>query len=200
MNRHQGVRWFGFVAALFCASAQADTKDKPAESKSAEKTAAYVGGVAITLQELDEQILKSDMKLAQQFYDARRAALDDIIIERALAKDAEAKGVPIKAFIEQSIAAKAKPVTDADVEAFFNANQARMGGKTLDQMSTQIKTYLESQGQTAARAALLEEIRSKTEIRVTLDPPRADVKVAANDPVKGPEGAKVTIIEFSEFQ
>jgi protein-disulfide isomerase len=35
---------------------------------------------------------------------------------------------------------------------------------------------------------------------VLLDPPRQEVAVAANDPVKGPANAPITIIEFSDYQ
>jgi acetyl-CoA synthetase len=41
---------------------------------------------------------------------------------------------------------------------------------------------------------------AKAKVQITLDAPRVEVKVAANDPAKGPADAKVTVVEFSEFQ
>ena len=43
-------------------------------------------------------------------------------------------------------------------------------------------------------------MKSKNNVTTTLDPPRVPVTVAANDPVKGPAGAPVQIVEFSDFQ
>ena len=47
---------------------------------------------------------------------------------------------------------------------------------------------------------LLANIKTKHDVRINLDPPRVPVTVAANDPVKGPAGAPVQILEFSDFQ
>ena len=49
------------------------------------------------------------------------------------------------------------------------------------------------------RAKYLDELKSKTSVRVMLDPPR-QVVAAANSPAKGPAKAPVEMIEFSDFQ
>ena len=43
--------------------------------------AAYVGGEPIMMADVDAKALKTNMKLAQSIYDARRAALDEIIMD-----------------------------------------------------------------------------------------------------------------------
>ena len=43
-------------------------------------------------------------------------------------------------------------------------------------------------------------LKKEAGIEIYLDPPRSDVKIAANDPKKGPEGAPITLVEFSDFQ
>ena len=169
---------------------------KPAK----EDIAAYIGDSPVTLKELDAKVLKTNMKLAQSLYDARRAAVDDIVIDRALADEAKSKNVSVDQLLKEKIAAKATPVTDADVNAYYETNKARMGGKTLEQVGPQIKNYLASQKEGVARTALLNELKGAAKVRITLDVPRIDFQLSANDPVKGPPTAKVTIIEFSDFQ
>ena len=43
-------------------------------------------------------------------------------------------------------------------------------------------------------------IKAKHEVKIHLDPPRVSVTIAANDPTKGPAGAPIQILEYSDFQ
>jgi len=188
------------VAVLACGVASVQAQDDAKAKKADPGVAAYIGGEPILMQDVDAKALKTDMKLAQSMYDARRAALDGIIMERLLAKEAAAQNITVDQLVEKRIAEKTKPVTDADVETFFNGNSARMGGRTLEQVGPQIKSYLEGQNAAEARKTVLDEVKKTADIKVTLDTPRAEVIVAANDPVQGPPDAKVTIAIYSEFQ
>lgn len=191
---------YAALGAFGGSAAWAQTPAKPEAPKAEPGVAATIGGKPVTIQELDAKALKTDMKLAQSLYDARRAALDQVLMERLLGEDAAAQKITVDELILKRVAEKATPVTDADVEAFFKANSARMGGKTLEQVSPQIRNQLTTQKQNEARSSILTQLKEKADVKISLDPPRADVIIAANDPVKGPKDAKVTIVEFSEFQ
>jgi hypothetical protein len=188
------------LSALGGAAAWAQAPAKPDAPKPDPGVAATISGKPVTMQELDAKALKTDMKLAQSLYDARRAALDQVMMERLLGEDAAAQKITVDELVKKRVAEKSKPVTDADVEAYYKANSARMGGKTLEQVSAQIRPFLTSQQETDAKNNLLAELKVKADVKITLDAPRADVVTAANDPVKGPKDAKVTIHEYSDFQ
>ena len=191
---------FGLSGGLLCGSlalAQEPAKQAPPKEPG---VAAYIDDKPVTTAELDEKILKSNMKLAQSLYDARKAAVDQVVLDRAFAKEAAEKKVSVDEIVKAKVTEKAKPATDDEIKAYFDANQARMGGKPLEQMSGQIKNFLVGQRETEARNALLADVRKSAKVRVLLDAPRVEVAVAPNDPAKGPAGAKVTIVEFSEFQ
>lgn len=190
------LAWIGAVGITGAISAGQDAK----KDAKASNVAAYLGDAPITIEELDAKVLKTNMKLAQDLYNARRAAVDEVILDRALAGDAKAKGVTVDQLLKEKIASKASPVTDADVSAYFESNKGRMGGKTLEQVSGQIKNYLVSQKETEAKNIVLNEIKNASKVRITLDAPRADFTVAANEPMKGSPNAKVTILEYSEYQ
>jgi len=162
--------------------------------------AAVVNGQKITTAELDERALGTNMKLAQSLYDARKSVLDDLIMERLLAEEAKSKGVSAEDLLDEKINAKATPVTDDDVQRYYDANKARIKNRTLEQVAGQIRTYLENQNRTAAKATVLAELKAGAGVSVLLDAPRAIVKVADNDPYKGGKDAKVTVVEFSDFQ
>jgi len=198
-TRHLPLAWaiLGVVLSEAAGAEPAAKSDKPGDKAN---VAAYVGSEPILIEDLDAKALKTNMKLAQSLYDARKAALDQVIMERALASEAGSKGVSVEKLIQERIAEKTKPVTDQDVENYFNANSARMGGRTLEQASAQIRSMLSSQQETAARQELLAQLKEKAGVRITLSPPRMEVTIAANDPTKGPPTAKVTIVEFVDYQ
>jgi len=162
--------------------------------------AATIGGEVISLRELDERVLKTNMKLAKSLYDARRTALDEVILEKALASEASAGGMTVDQLVRKRVADKIAPVTNTDIEAYFNANKARLRGRTLEQTTGQIRSMLVSQRKSAAKKSLLAEVKKNTIVKIKLDAPRAQVAVAANEPSRGPATAKVTIVEFSDFQ
>ncbi len=185
-----------FVGTVAWAQALA----RPDATKAEPGVAATIGGKPVTLQELDDKALKTDMKLAQSLYEARRNALDLVLMERLLGEEATAQKITVDELILKKVAEKATPVTDEDIDEFYKAKRARMGGKTLEQVSGQIRNQLTSQKQNEARSNLLTQLKEKADVKMYLDPPRADVVTSANDPIKGPKDAKVTIHEYSEFQ
>ncbi len=190
---------FGLSGVFFCGlMALAEEPAKPASKDAG--VAAYIDDKPVTTAELDEKILKTNMKLAQQLFDARKAAVDQVVLDRAFAKEAAEKKVSVDEIVKAKVAEKAKPVTDDEIKAYFDANQARMQGKTIEQMSGQIKNFLAGQREGDARNNLLAEARKNAKVRMVIDAPRVEVAIAANDPSEGAKDAKVTVVEFSDFQ
>ena len=161
--------------------------------------AAQVGDYSITLDVLDERARAVDMTAYQALYDARRQALDLMISDRLLTLEAEARGITKEALITE-LDQEFQPPTTEQVEAFYNQNKATMRNQPLDKVGGQIQNYLANQSRQLAMKRLLASIKAKHDVRINLDPPRVPVTVAANDPVKGPAGAPIQILEFSDFQ
>jgi hypothetical protein len=188
------------LSMLMGAGVWAKSEGEADTTKAEAGIAAYIGGKAITVADVDARALGTNMKLAQSLYEARQEALNQIIMEQLLAQEAAAQGTTLEALIEKRLAENTQPVTDADVEAFYNANSARMRGQPLEAMSERIRQYLVSQRSGEGRQRLLDELKRKSDVRITLEPPRVNVVIAANDPVQGPADAKVTIVEYVDFQ
>jgi hypothetical protein len=163
------------------------------------EVAARIGDQTISVKDLDGQLQKSNPQAFQAFYDARRAALEQLIAERILEAEAASRGVTPEQ-LQQEIVAGVGAVSDADVENFFNQNKARMGDRTLDQLREQIRNYLVGTNRQRAYGDFIGKLREKKGVQILLEPPRADVKIADSDPVKGPAGAPVQIVEYSDFQ
>ena len=94
--------------------------------------------------------------------------------------------------------AKAPAVTDQEVTAFYEQNKARVGNQTLEQLTPRIRTHLEQEKKQQVWTQYINGLRDQAKVVVLLAQPR--VKVAADGPARGPQGAPVTIVEFSDFQ
>ena len=174
-------------------------------AQSPSDVAARIGGRAVTVKELDEQWRKADAadqsETIQKLYDGRRNALEAIVAEMLVAEAAKTRGLSAEAYVQSEISKRVKPVADADVAAFYQANIGQMEGRALTVMAPAITRYLTEQQENEARLALVNELRkSGPTVRVMMEAPRFDVDLEDSDPSIGNPKAKVTIVEFSDFQ
>lgn len=186
------------ITLLACSSS-------PAQQATGTEAAARVGDRTITLKDLEERWKKENAaehaEAIQKVYDGRRAALDAIIADMLVAEAAKAKGITPEAFTQAEIAKRARKIADRDVVTFYQANVSQMQGRSLEQMSPAITRFLQEQEDNSARLALVAELRKAgPAVRVLLDPPRATIPLEAADPAVGTTAAKITIVEFSDFQ
>lgn len=192
------------VTALACADAQTAPAGQTAPPQNPDTVVAEVGGRAITLQELDERWQAMDpaerARVTQLLYQNRRNVLDQIVGDVLIENAAKTAGLPVEQYLQQEIEKRRQPVTDADLQQFFEANKDRAQGRTLEQLRDPIRDFLASQRQQQARAQLVDDLKKASPARVMLDPPRQTVEIAAHDPVLGPAGAPITIVEFSDYQ
>ena len=194
---------------LFCAalvvltacSSSAQQARRPAPNE----VVATVGSKSITLAEVDDKALEAPAsnfsgKLSQALYDARRMALDEMIASSLMDEAARSEGIDRAALVEKEITKKVGTPSDAEISAWFQANQARVQGRSLEEVRQPIRNFLTQERMQAVRTKYIEDLRSKTAVRVMLDPPRQKVAMAANSPARGPADAPIQIVEFSDFE
>lgn len=173
------------------------------------ETAAEVEGKTISMSELEDaaedQLEQVEMQLIQcqrqaqtSRYEALNSVLQQMVRERLLEKEAEEAGQSVEDYRAAELESSIEEVTEEDVQAFYDQNKARIGNRTLEQVASQIRQYLENQRRQQAEAAFYGELESKYDVAYMLEPPR--IEVAADGPAKGPEDAPVTIVEFSDFE
>jgi protein-disulfide isomerase len=102
--------------------------------------------------------------------------------------------------VAQEITAHVAAVTQADIDAFIDANRSRIPGDPKA-LTGQIRAYLEHQRTTERRTAFVSTLRQKSSVAVHLAPPPVFRAEVASDgfPTRGPAQAPVTIVEFSDF-
>jgi len=183
-----------------CSAASGDSgKGKTATTGSA-SVAAKVGETTISLQDVDAKAASNLMKVRQQEYEFRQAALDDMINDQLFEREAKAKGVAKDDLVKTEISSKVSEPTQPEIDSYYEQNKARMGGQTKEQIGPQIAAMLKSQKMSGVQQDYLKSLRAKYGVKVMLEPPRVQV-AADDDPSRGgPADAPITIVEFSDFQ
>jgi protein-disulfide isomerase len=165
----------------------------------AEKGAvAIVDGTPISNDDLEALIQGQLMELRQQEDQLRRQALDELVSQILIQREAEARGVSVEELVEAEVTSRAT-VTPEEAKAFYEANKARFGAATEEQAIEQIVQGLGRQRERERRAAFAGELEVKYPVKVLLEPFRVPVDMASA-PVRGNPDAPVTIVEFSDFQ
>jgi protein-disulfide isomerase len=180
-------------------------KKSKAESPQAPaaEVVAYVEGAEISLASVDESIQNRLAKIRTEEYNLRRAALDQMIDEALLENEAKARGISVDELIKTEIDEKAGEVTDQEIQRYYDANKARnrsIQGKSLEQVSPQIRQALEQQKAAARRQAYTAELKAAGDVKVMLQPPRAEVSVPDGEPAKGAADAPIVMVLFSDYQ
>lgn len=173
---------------------------RASEESSSTSIVARVGDQSITLQEVDERAISSNMSAYQKLHEVRSAAVEALIADKLLSQEARRRGISKEELVEEEITEKIAAVTDADVRTFYDQNRGRLGGQSFEQIGEQIRRYLENEAKQQAHQSFVGTLKENAEIDITLEPPRAPVSVASNEPAKGPSDAPVTLVEYSDFQ
>ena len=198
------MRHLGITTALLLLLACSAPAQQPPPATGAE-TAARIGTRAVTMKEIEDRWRESNpvehAQATQAIYDGRKAALDSIVADMLIEQAAKTAGVNAEQYTQQEVAKRLKPVSEADVLAFFQQNQGQMQGRGVNVMAPAIRRFLDDQQRESARLALVAELRKGgPAVSLLFDAPRQPVAVAADDAALGPANAPVTLVEFSDFQ
>jgi len=191
------------LALGFClpaCSAQDKKGTKAGTHEDSSEVLARVNGKPITAGEVhaeaSDQFELLEREYLQRKHEIAETQVKKMVQDRLLDAEAAARGVS-----KDKVLAEIKPadVTDADAEAFYEKNRAQMPPRPKESLIPQIKTYLQQTGQQEARDKYFKTLEAKYKVDYLIEPMR--VEVAANGfPARGPAGAPVTIVEFSDFQ
>jgi protein-disulfide isomerase len=177
-------------------SAAAATADLPPDT-----VVATVGGAKITAKELDEKIAAQLAQIDEQRHNARKQGLENLINERLLKAEAKKRDMTEEALVKSEVEDKVSAPGEDEIKKFYEANQARMGGMSFEQMHDRLAQYLSNNPKQQKFREFITKLREQSGVKVTLPtPPKPRKQVAATGPTRGPADAKVTIIEFSDFQ
>ena len=173
---------------------------EPTEKK-VSAVAARIDGQVVTVQELEKALAPQLAKLGEQRYQLMQSKLEELIADRLLEREAKRRGITLEALFEAEVLSKIPEVNDEEVSAFITQNKSRLRGEDAE-LRPKVKEYLTNEKVNQQRLVYLASLRQATKVEIFLEEPEA-VRVTVKTEgafVKGSKDAKVTMVEFSDFQ
>ncbi|MFH1728209.1 MAG: thioredoxin domain-containing protein [Pseudomonadota bacterium] len=162
--------------------------------------AAIVDGEAISLAELDKNISSKLYRFEERIYSMKIEALDEIINEKIIEKEAQAKNTTQEKLLEE--AANNIKVDQKELDEFYERFKNRLAG-TEEEKKERLTAIFKRKKEREIKTQFIEELRKSHKIEILLTPPPlpvADIKAEEYSPYIGKKDAPVEIIEFSEFK
>jgi protein-disulfide isomerase len=138
-------------------------------------------------------------QINNQIYTAKKRAVDALIADQLLNQEAQKRGISREQLLQQEVEAKIEPPTDAEIEQLYNANKARVGNKTLEELKPAIAQQLKASKTQQRQQEFVRSLRKAAGVKVLLKPPVVNIALDGA-PVRGNPNAPVTLVEFSDFQ
>jgi protein-disulfide isomerase len=160
------------------------------------RVVAEVGGVKVTMAELEQEESARLLSAHYQYYQAETRALNELIDKKLLEQKAKSENLTLEQLVERDIKSQVKDPTEDQMKVYYEGLETdqpydAVRGKILEKIR-QLRTE-------KARSAYVSVLRVQTTVYITLAPPRANVDLQ-NAQMIGPQKAPVTIVEFADYE
>ena len=173
----------------------------PATPADRARVLAEVNGKQITLGDIENSLQPLIFNVQEQVYALRKQDLDVKVNDTLLTQEAQKRQVTTRALLDAEVTAKVPRVTEAQAQAFYNENKDRISGD-FAQTKAQIIQYMQEAKEHEATLAFAEQLRRTSKVEINLSAPESPVfQISTDDqPSKGNPQARVTIVEFTDYQ
>lgn len=160
---------------------------------------ATIKGEQITSGDVEDSLLPLIFDVQQQVYKLRKDELELSINDALLVQEAQKRQITTTALLDAEV--KPKPVTDQQMQTFYEQNKERVSGD-FAQTKDAIRQYLEQIEVRQAERTFVEKLRAAATIQTFLIAPESPIfKISTTDqPSLGKADAPVTIVAFTDYQ
>jgi protein-disulfide isomerase len=161
---------------------------------------AKIEGKPVTRAELDKYAAGGLERIRHDEYEVRLQALEQLIFDRALEKEAAARGLSKEAYLKSEVADKVPAPSEQEIATLYEANRARFGGRSFEEIKAGLTRSVRDRRQNEQEQILRHALRQQAQVEVLLEEPRAKVAIPPEALALGPESAPVTMVEFLDYQ
>ena len=205
--RYPAGRLISAVAMILtvtaCSKAGPDTAQAaPATNDDVPEVLATIGDQKITLADLRDRIGDQLDQLDANYKKTRSKTIEDALNatlrDRVIMDEAKKQGKSMEDLVLAEAGGTFEP-TEVEVTTWYKENEARLRGRTVDQLRGQIVELLRKQKQDKAGQSLEARLNKAHSVKVNFQPYRLAFDNSGS-PTLGKKGSKVTVVEFSDFQ
>jgi len=125
-------------------------------------------------------------------------SLETLIAKTLIEAEAKKRGLTAEALVVVEVDSKVAQPTDTEINDYYEAHKAQID-IPRDSALPQIRTFLWQERRAVLHDAFVEKLRKAGNVQSLLVTPRIHVD-ASGSPAKGPVDARVTIVEFADFE
>lgn len=169
------------------------------KSASSGDVAVKMGKITVTNEELLAPIKAQVYEAEKKIFDMKMDRVRAVLLKKIMESDPRKKGLTNDEYLRRYIG-KGDPVTDQDIEKFIKS-QGFPQSQVNEMFKKRVKDYLKVERKQQAVQEWLTKKSKKDPIEIFIQRPRRpfyEVKVGSS--VQTSPNAKVTLVEFSDFQ
>jgi len=171
---------------------------------------ATVGGQKVTLGEVEKEFSKQFQKMEadhrKQKFEFRRTAVQQFVLKRVVRDAALKAGFKDEGekkaedlYLDKEIESKLPQLSGEQLQAEFDKVKDQVPpGVTFEMVKPQLERMVRGQQGQELMTELFERLKKEAGVKVLLEEPRRNVEAVG--PSRGPADAKVTIVEYSDFE
>ncbi len=141
----------------------------PASPAQSGPVLATVNGEKITVSDLGPEVAQAWAGEKEKIAGLRRDSLNSIANEYVLDAEAAKRNITQEALLDAEVNTKLKEPTEADLQAFYNANREQMQGQAFPAVREELVKYLKQQQSQQLGGALIRRLRATMTITGGVD-------------------------------
>lgn len=208
MNFKKQLCLLSIVACFFaCTEGQSPSSNIQKNSNAQDPVLAEFEGKPILESEVKEKAGKRLSRLEDQIFEVKKATIENIIETKLLESEAKKRGVSLGALLKTEVQDKVIPPTDEEVTQFYEQNKKRFFNQRsnkqmeLDEVKPYIVRSFNNDRSDYFRENLIEKLSNDYQFKIHMRQEFERVEVSVDDdPSKGPKNAKITIVEFTDYE
>ncbi len=157
---------------------------------------AEVNGARLTAADLDQKEGGKLLQARYQFYLSQRKALDELIDEELLQRQAQAKNLPLPELLEREVYKNVQDPSEEQLQVFYEGLDTQEPYASVRQS---VLERIRELRRSKARAAYLQGLHQQAQVHILLESPAAEVDTQAGF-VRGAKDAPVTLVEFADYE
>ena len=154
-------------------------------------------------EELGVKLVQIEVEYLTNKYNAESQGLDQLVIGKLLEAEATAAGkADVETLLKDEVESKVAAPTEAELREFYAVMQRQLRGAAYEDVRDRLAMEVLRRKQSELFSTYIDGLRTKYGLKDNLPAPnlpRIPVSVD-DDPSMGPADAKVTIVQFAEYQ
>ncbi len=173
------------------------TGHSAAQSNGDDSVVANVGGVKITMSDLEQEESAKLLAARYQYYQVETKALNDLIDKKLLEQKAAAEHLTVAQLLDREVNSKVKDPTEDQMRVYYEGVETE---QPYEAVREKILEKIRQLRTDKAKAAYIQTLRTDSTVYIVLAPPSATLEAANPQMTQGPNNAQVSLVEFADYE